>query len=159
MLRASGVSDSTRSAGNLLVSCAAEILKTATIGGTDADDFGTVSALWLSSDCRTPSPGRLAGGEAPRCSGCVVRRGGGAPPPRRKRHRQGVSTGLPTKATHKCHVWTWDFIADTTVRGGVLRMLTILDEYTRECHVLRAERALRAADVLEWLQKIGRAHV
>ena len=30
-------------------------------------------------------------------------------------------------------------------------MLTILDEHTRECHVLRAERALRATDVLEWL--------
>jgi len=27
-------------------------------------------------------------------------------------------------------------------------MLTILDEYTRECHVLWAERALKAADVL-----------
>ena len=31
-------------------------------------------------------------------------------------------------------------------------MLTILDEHTRECHVLRADRALRAADVLEWLR-------
>ena len=30
-------------------------------------------------------------------------------------------------------------------------MLTILDEHTRECHVLRAERALRATNVLEWL--------
>ena len=27
-------------------------------------------------------------------------------------------------------------------------MLTILDEYTRECHVLWAERAMKAADVL-----------
>ena len=33
-------------------------------------------------------------------------------------------------------------------------MLTILDEYTRECHVLRADRALKSSDVLEW---IGRA--
>lgn len=33
-------------------------------------------------------------------------------------------------------------------------MLTILDEYTRECHVLRADRALKSADVLEWM---GRA--
>ncbi len=32
-------------------------------------------------------------------------------------------------------------------------MLTILDEYTRECHVLRADRALRSADVLEWMGK------
>lgn len=80
------------------------------------------------------------------------------PPTRRKIVRRGMSTGLPTKATHRGHVWTWDFIADATVRGGALRMLTILDEYTRECHVLRADRALRSADVLEWLQKAIEEH-
>ena len=74
------------------------------------------------------------------------------PPPKRKVIRRGVSTGLPTTATHRNHVWTWDFIADATVRGGALRMLTILDEYTRECHVLWVDRALKAADVLHWLQ-------
>ena len=73
------------------------------------------------------------------------------PPTKRKRCRCGISTGLPTQATHRGHVWTWDFIADATVRGGALRMLTILDEHTRECHVLRANRALRARDVLHWL--------
>jgi putative transposase len=75
------------------------------------------------------------------------------PPTRRKVVRRGVSTGLPTTATHRNHVWTWDFIADATVRGGTLKMLTILDEYTRECHVLWADRALKAADVLPWLQQ------
>ena len=75
------------------------------------------------------------------------------PPTRRKSVRRGLSTGLPTRATHRNHVWTWDFIADATVRGGTLRMLTILDEHTRECHVLRVDRALRSQDVLEWLQK------
>jgi putative transposase len=80
------------------------------------------------------------------------------PPTRRKILRHGVSTGLPTKAGHRGHVWTWDFIADATVRGGALRMLTILDEHTRECHVLRADRALKAADVLEWLGKAIEAH-
>lgn len=76
------------------------------------------------------------------------------PPSRRKITRRGRSTGLPTKADHRGHVWTWDFISDATTRGGALRMLTILDEYTRECHVLRADRALKSADVLEWM---GRA--
>jgi putative transposase len=71
------------------------------------------------------------------------------PPTRRKARRQGRSTGLPTRATHKNHVWTWDFIADATVRGGALRMLTVLDEYTRECHVLRADRALKSGDVID----------
>ncbi len=80
------------------------------------------------------------------------------PPTQRKLVRRGVSTGLPTTATHRNHVWTWDFIADATVRGGALKLLTILDEYTRECHVLWAERALKAADVLHWLQKAVEQH-
>ena len=75
------------------------------------------------------------------------------PPTKRKLIRRGFSTGLPTTAQHRGHVWTWDFIADATVRGGALRILTILDEYTRERHVLRVDRALRSGDVLEWLQK------
>lgn len=32
-------------------------------------------------------------------------------------------------------------------------MLTILDEYTRECYVLWAERSLKSGEVLAWLQK------
>ena len=80
------------------------------------------------------------------------------PPSKRKVVRQGLSTGLPTKAMHRGHVWTWDFISDATVRGGSLKMLTILDEYTRECHVLRPERALRAVDVLAWLERAIQAH-
>jgi putative transposase len=80
------------------------------------------------------------------------------PPTKRKLIRRGISTGLPTRATHRNHVWTWDFIADATMRGGALRILTILDEYTRECHVLRVDRALRSADVLAWLQKAIEQH-
>ena len=37
-------------------------------------------------------------------------------------------------------------------------MLTILDEHTRECHVRRADRALRSQDVLRWLQKAMEQH-
>jgi len=80
------------------------------------------------------------------------------PPTKRKVVRRGVSTGLPIRATHRNHVWTWDFIADATVRGGALKLLTILDEYTRECHVLWADRALKAADVLHWLQQAIQQH-
>ena len=80
------------------------------------------------------------------------------PPSRKKMVRRGISTGLPQKAEHRGHVWTWDFIADATTRGGSIRMLTILDEYTRECHVLRADRALKSADVLEWMGKAIAEH-
>ena len=64
-----------------------------------------------------------------------------------KRRRRGVSTGLPTKATHRGHVWTWDFVHDMTVRGGKLRMLNVLDEHTRECLCLYVARRINARKV------------
>ena len=75
------------------------------------------------------------------------------PPPPRRVRRQGLSTGLPQKAKERNHVWAWDFVADYTQRGGKLRVLTLIDEYTRECHALYADRSLTAADVLQVLEK------
>lgn len=59
-----------------------------------------------------------------------------------------MSTGQPTKATHRRHGWTWDFIVDANVHGGALRMLTVLDEHTKEVPVLRPERRISWADVI-----------
>ena len=75
------------------------------------------------------------------------------PPPQKRVRRQGLSTGLPHKAQHKNHVWAWDFVADYTQRGGKLRVLTLIDEYTRECHALHADRSLTAAEVLRVLEE------
>jgi hypothetical protein len=72
------------------------------------------------------------------------------PPTKRKVVRPGISKGAADEGRAPGHVWSWDFISDATTRGGALRMLTILDEYPRECHVLRADRALKSSDVLEW---------
>ena len=74
------------------------------------------------------------------------------PPTKRQLVRRGRSTGLPTKATHRGHVWTWDFIADATIRGGALRRLTVPDEHTRECQLLRADRTLKSGDVIHLVQ-------
>ncbi len=65
--------------------------------------------------------------------------------------RQGVSTGLPTQATHRNHVWTWDFIFDRTDKGSTLKMLTMRDEYTRQCLAIRVERQIRSGQVLATL--------
>ena len=80
------------------------------------------------------------------------------PPPRRYIPRRGASTGLPTQADHRGHVWTWDFIADATVHGGALRMLTVLDEHTKEVHVLRPERQIGSADVIRLVQAAIEQH-
>ena len=73
------------------------------------------------------------------------------PARRRKRRRRGLSTGLPIQATHRGHVWSWDFIHDRTQRGGQLKILTLVDEYTRECHLIHVARRLRARQVLRLL--------
>ena len=49
-------------------------------------------------------------------------------------------------------------MSGATVRGGALERLTLLDEHTREGHVLRPDRAMRAADVLAWLERASKAH-
>ncbi|SVD89313.1 uncharacterized protein METZ01_LOCUS442167, partial [marine metagenome] len=33
----------------------------------------------------------------------------------------------------KDHVWSYDFVADRTHDGRPLRILTLIDEYSREC--------------------------
>jgi transposase InsO family protein len=51
-------------------------------------------------------------------------------------------------------VWSYDFTEDRTERGGKLRMLCVVDEFTRECLHIREERAIASATVmasLEWL--------
>ena len=74
-------------------------------------------------------------------------------PKTKKISRRGVSTGLPTQATHPHHVWTWDFIFDRTDNGGTLKMMTLLDEYTRQCLTIRVERQITSTHVLEVLKK------
>ena len=74
-------------------------------------------------------------------------------PKPKKIPRRGVSTGLPTQAEHRHHVWTWDFIFDRTDTGGTLKMMTLLDEYTRQCLTIRVERQITSAQVLEVLEK------
>ncbi|PTY00726.1 IS3 family transposase [Spartobacteria bacterium LR76] len=80
------------------------------------------------------------------------------PPPKPRQRRQGVSTGLPQKAQYRNHVWCWDFMSDYTQRGGKLRVFNLIDEYTRECHRIDADRAIRATDVLEILAEAIRQH-
>ena len=72
----------------------------------------------------------------------------------RKRRALGPSAAVAHQATRPNDVWCYDFIEDRTERGGTLRMLTVLDEFTRECHAIRVERSITAQqviDTLEWL--------
>lgn len=75
------------------------------------------------------------------------------PPPKQRLRRQGLSTGLPQRAERPNQVWAWDFVSDHTQRGGKLRVFNLIDEYTRHCHCIHADRSIRADDVLRVLQE------
>ena len=75
----------------------------------------------------------------------------------RKRQRQ-TAVERPTLATHRNHVWTYDFLFDRTERGQTLKLLTVLDEYTRECHAIRVGRRLDSAAVLDTLADLFGRH-
>ena len=52
---------------------------------------------------------------------------------------------------HKDHVWSYDFVIDRTADGRPFKMLTILEEYTRECLAILVERRITAEDVIDQL--------
>ena len=61
---------------------------------------------------------------------------------------------IVNKAEYPNHVWSYDFVEDRTERGGKLRILVIIDEYTRQCLTTRVEPSVPASvviEVLEWL--------
>jgi transposase InsO family protein len=52
-------------------------------------------------------------------------------------------------------VWAYDFVQDRTHDGKVLRMLVVVDEFTRECLAIRVERRLGSDEVLEVLEVLA----
>lgn len=71
---------------------------------------------------------------------------------RKVRKRRAQVSEMPVmKADRPNHVWTYDIIADRTTNGNRVRILSVLDEFTRECLMLRTERSLNAARIIESL--------
>jgi transposase InsO family protein len=78
-------------------------------------------------------------------------------PRRQPRKRRGPARAArPTTATHRNHVWTYDFLFDRTEHGQTLKILTVLDEYTRECHAIRVGRHLDSGAVMDTLAGLFR---
>ncbi len=78
------------------------------------------------------------------------------PQRRRKRRRLGEST-VPAKrlrAQRPNHVWAFDFQFDQTADGRVLKLLNVVDEYTRESLVMLVERSIDADRVVSELERL-----
>ncbi len=71
--------------------------------------------------------------------------------PRRGRLWLNDGSCIRLRPEHRNHVWAYDFVQARTHDGRPFRMLTLVDEYTRECLAIEVARQLRSDDVLEHL--------
>ena len=58
------------------------------------------------------------------------------------------------RPTHSNHVWSYDFVSARTHDGRSVRILNLIDEFTRECLMIRAERRWSSAKVIEALADV-----
>ena len=52
------------------------------------------------------------------------------------------------------HVWSYDFVSGRTEEGRKRRILTLMDEYTRECLALPVERRMGSRQVIQTLSEV-----
>lgn len=79
--------------------------------------------------------------------------------PRRRprRRRSGSDIRLPG-AVRPNAVWSYDFVHDQLVDGNALKMLCVIDEYTRECLAIEIGASLRSQDVILTLSRLMRLY-
>ena len=73
---------------------------------------------------------------------------------RPKRRQYGPKGEVKKKAECPNDVWSWDFMHDRTENGRRIKMLNIVDEFTREALVMRVDARIDSLDVLQTIQML-----
>ena len=73
-----------------------------------------------------------------------------------KRRRLWLHDGscIRLRPAYRDHVWSYDFVQSRTHNGRAFRMLTLMDEYSRECLAIEVQRKLNNSSVLEKLGEL-----
>jgi transposase InsO family protein len=73
-----------------------------------------------------------------------------------KRGRLWLNDGscIRLRATHPGQVWSYDFVMDRTHDGRAFRMLTVIDEFTRQSLAIHVDRRLNSEKVLECIAEL-----
>ena len=66
----------------------------------------------------------------------------------------GENSRTRRRAEYPGHVWSYDFVMDQTEDGRRLKVMPLVDEYTRECLSLEGERSIKAEDVMDTLRRL-----
>ncbi len=74
---------------------------------------------------------------------------------RRLKRKRLIRPGVPIAVLMRAkQEWSMDFVMDGLATGRILRMLTVVDSYTRECLAIEVDSCLssrRVTRVLEWI--------
>jgi putative transposase len=80
--------------------------------------------------------------------------------PEKQLKRKRVIDGSSDNASHRRragrvnHVWSFDFCHDRTADGRPLKIFSVIDEFTRECLTIEADRRMSGADVVRSLDAL-----
>ena len=76
----------------------------------------------------------------------------------RKKRRSDETESKRREAGFKGDVWSWDFVHDQTSIGSRFKMLTLIDEYTRECLTIHVGWSITANDVIKIVARAMEEH-
>ncbi len=77
---------------------------------------------------------------------------------KRTRLGNGENACHRRKPEYAHHVWALDFIMDTTLSGGRLKFLTVIDEFSRSCLSIKVERNMTSHNVVTELERLITLH-
>ena len=100
------------------------------------------AAGWLVNDKRVERLWRQEGLKVP------------ARQPKKGRLWDGDGSCVRLRPEHRDHVWSYDFVEARTHDGRKVRLLNVIDEFTRECLAIRVARKLKAPDVIDVLSDL-----
>lgn len=132
----------------------------------ERDDSEMIATL-KSISRKHPREGSRKAYRALRRNGIVVnhkkverlwRENGLSVPVKRRQRRRGKGLERPIVPTHPNHVWAYDFMEDSCTSGRKLRLLNIVDEFTKEPLETYVDHSIRAAKVVEILELLFIVH-
>ena len=77
---------------------------------------------------------------------------------RARRKYKGSGASVPCRAEHVNHVWTCDFVHDQCENGRKLKLLSVVDEFTRECHRIEVATRISSRGVIRVLGELFALH-
>ncbi|GEC17709.1 transposase InsO family protein [Nitrobacter winogradskyi] len=115
----------------------------------------SVWTLWLSSDTSLLTQAGWQVG-CDRVQRIWRREGLKVPRKQKPRGRLWLNDGscIRLRPQHRNHVWSYDFVEAQTHDGRKLRLMTLIDEFTRECLAIRVARRINSFGVIETMADV-----